>query len=104
MSKQNQEYNSIHPKYYGKVVSDYELIDYIVSKDSAFARLIALKYILRAGKKDISPKKEDLLKALYYLQYEPNDSPEVIIKAFENDSELFKMNKNELIEYIHKLL
>lgn len=97
------EYNKIHPKYYGKVVGNYELIDYIVSKDKEFSKLIALKYVLRAGKKDNSPRKEDLLKALYYLEYVPKGDPKDIIESFEKESKLFTMSKEELVEYINNL-
>ena len=55
-----------HPKHYtdGK----YECIDFIESWGLGFHLGNAVKYITRAGKKDPKKTKEDLEKALWYLE------------------------------------
>ncbi len=55
-----------HPSHYtdGKI----EVIDFIEDKKLNFHRGNAVKYISRAGKKDPTKEKEDILKAIWYLQ------------------------------------
>lgn len=44
-----------------------EVIDFIEDKNLNFHRANAIKYIVRAGKKDIHKEIEDLEKAIWYL-------------------------------------
>lgn len=55
-----------HPSHYtdGKI----EVIDFIEDKKLNFHRGNAVKYISRAGKKDPTKEKEDIKKAIWYLQ------------------------------------
>jgi hypothetical protein len=64
MSRINK--NVDHPNYYnqGKI----EVIDYIEEKDLGFHLGNAVKYISRAGLKDPSKTKEDLEKAIWYIE------------------------------------
>lgn len=57
-----------HPSHYtdGKI----EVIDFIEDKGLNFHRGNAVKYIARAGKKDVSKEVEDLKKAVWYLNRE----------------------------------
>lgn len=56
-----------HPSHYqGK--DGMECIDIIESYELDFKLGSALKYILRAGRKDPSKKREDLEKAIWYLK------------------------------------
>lgn len=54
-----------HPSHYcyGKI----EPIDFIIDKNLDFCRGNAIKYIVRAGKKEGAPVKEDIKKAIFYL-------------------------------------
>jgi hypothetical protein len=47
-----------------------ELIDFIEDKSLNFARGNAIKYIVRAGKKDPSKETQDLEKAIWYIKRE----------------------------------
>lgn len=60
-----------HPSYYaaGKI----ECIDFITDKGLNFCRGNAVKYIVRAGKKDPEKEIEDLQKAAWYLNREIED-------------------------------
>jgi len=53
----------VHPPYYGGAIEAIEVLRYF-----SFDPGNALKYLARAGKKDISPEKKDLRKALFYLK------------------------------------
>lgn len=57
-----------HPAHYtdGKI----EVIDFIEGKGLNFHRGNAVKYIVRAGKKDPGKEVEDLQKAVWYLNRE----------------------------------
>ena len=56
-----------HPSHYqGKI----EVIDFIEDHNLNFNRGNAVKYISRAGKKDINKDVEDLEKAVWYLKHE----------------------------------
>ena len=57
-----------HPSHYtdGKI----EVIDFIDDKGFGFCLGNAVKYIARAGKKDISKTVEDLRKAVWYIEHE----------------------------------
>jgi hypothetical protein len=57
-----------HPNHYQG--DGYEVLDIIDDFDLNFNLGNVLKYVLRAGKKDPELKKEDLEKALFYLQRE----------------------------------
>tara|TARA_B100000214_G_C23970708_1_gene629989 strand:+ start:2775 stop:3062 length:288 start_codon:yes stop_codon:yes gene_type:complete len=60
----------IHPAYYQG--NGYEVLDIIEDFELNFNLGSALKYILRAGKKNPELKKEDLEKALVYIKREAN--------------------------------
>ena len=47
-----------------------EVIDFIDDKKLGFCLGNAIKYIARAGKKDPDKYKEDLLKAIWYIEHE----------------------------------
>lgn len=55
-----------HPNHYnsGKI----EVIDYIEDQNLNFHLANAVKYISRAGKKDVDKTVEDLEKAIWYIQ------------------------------------
>lgn len=57
-----------HPSHYntGKI----EVIDFIEDQDLNFSRGNAVKYIVRAGKKDKATEVEDLQKASWYINRE----------------------------------
>ncbi len=57
-----------HPSHYnaGKI----EVIEFIEDQGLNFSRGNAVKYIARAGKKANTPEKQDLEKAIWYLQRE----------------------------------
>jgi hypothetical protein len=58
--------NSVdHPKHYNS--GKFEVIDIIEDQNLGFCLGNAIKYILRAGKKDESKTKEDLEKAIWYI-------------------------------------
>lgn len=56
-----------HPSHYtyGKI----ETIDFITDKGLDFCRGNAIKYIIRAGKKEGTNWQEDIQKAIWYLNY-----------------------------------
>jgi len=62
--------NSIRPNYYGGKDNTYEVFNVLeawnIDKDFYLGNVI--KYVARAGKKDPSKTKEDLQKAMIYLQ------------------------------------
>jgi DNA polymerase III delta subunit len=59
-----------HPKHYGGEDNPYEPIKIIEALDLNFHKGNALKYLVRAGKKDPQKEVEDLEKAIWYLQRE----------------------------------
>ncbi len=59
-----------HPSHYGGASNPYEVIKVIKAWDLGFCLGNTIKYIARAGKKDIAPPIQDLKKALWYLQEE----------------------------------
>lgn len=63
-----KQVNINHPAYYndGKI----EVIDFIEDKHLNFNRGNAVKYISRAGKKDLDAELEDLEKAKWYIDRE----------------------------------
>lgn len=73
-----------HPSHYtdGKI----EVIDFIHDKKLNFNRGNAVKYISRAGKKDIYKEVEDLQKAIWYL----NDE----IKRVKEENPMFKTSED----------
>ena len=56
-----------HPDYYLKD-SGFEVIDVIEAWNLDFSLGNALKYVARAGKKDPKKKKQDLEKAIWYIE------------------------------------
>ena len=58
----------VHPDHYQG--NGYEVLDIIEDFELNFNLGNVLKYILRAGRKDIKLKEEDLEKALFYLKRE----------------------------------
>lgn len=57
-----------HPSHYGGEANPYEAIKVIEAWQLGFCTGNAVKYIARAGKKDVSKEIEDLEKAAWYLQ------------------------------------
>jgi hypothetical protein len=57
-----------HPQHYGGEDNPYEAIKVIEAWDLDFHLGNTVKYISRAGKKDIDKELQDLNKALWYLQ------------------------------------
>lgn len=72
IQKQNNE-NVNHPQHYGGRDNVYEAIKIIRHHRLGFCLGNALKYIIRAGKKDESKYIEDLEKAVWYIQYKINE-------------------------------
>lgn len=58
-----------HPKHYGGEDNPYEVIKVIDAWDLGFSLGNTVKYISRAGKKEIDKELQDLKKALWYLQH-----------------------------------
>lgn len=56
-----------HPSYYNKGI---EVIDFIECYGLNFNLGNVVKYVARAGYKDIADKQDDLMKALWYLERE----------------------------------
>ena len=56
-----------HPNHYGGENNTYEAIKVIEAWNLDFCLGNAVKYISRAGKKDVSKELEDLNKAVWYL-------------------------------------
>jgi hypothetical protein len=65
-----EEYKSIRPNHYGGAGAIYEVFNVLEawSLDTDFYLGNVIKYVARAGKKDPAKTKEDLQKALVYLQ------------------------------------
>lgn len=65
-----KEYKSIRPNHYGGAGATYEVFNVLEawSLDTDFYLGNVIKYVARAGKKDPAKTKEDLQKALVYLQ------------------------------------
>lgn len=61
---------SIHPKYYGGETNPFEVIKIIEHYSLNFSLGNVLKYVIRAGHKNPDTKKEDLIKAKYYIERE----------------------------------
>lgn len=59
-----------NPEYYGGSDNPYEAIKIIEAWSLNFCLGNALKYIVRAGKKDAKKRNEDLKKAIWYLNRE----------------------------------
>jgi hypothetical protein len=59
-----------HPSHYGGEDNPYEAIKVINAHNLNFCLGNAIKYVLRAGKKESNTKKQDLQKAIQYLQFE----------------------------------
>ena len=66
--KQSEKVN--HPNHYGGKDNPYEVFNVLESwnLDKDFYLGNVIKYVVRAGKKDSTKQKEDLKKALVYLQ------------------------------------
>jgi hypothetical protein len=65
-----EEYKSIRPEHYGGAGATYEVFNVLEawSLDTDFYLGNVIKYVARAGKKNPAKTKEDLQKALVYLQ------------------------------------
>jgi len=61
------ENNVNHPPHYGGGDNPYETIKVIEAWELDFCLGNAVKYISRAGKKDPTKERDDLLKAVWYL-------------------------------------
>lgn len=59
-----------HPEHYGGADNPYEAIKVIDAWGLGFCLGNTVKYISRAGRKDVSKKTEDLRKARWYLDRE----------------------------------
>lgn len=59
-----------HPSHYGGSSNPYEAIKIIEALELGFCLGNTLKYISRAGKKDLAKELEDLKKARWYLDRE----------------------------------
>jgi len=57
-----------HPQHYGGEGNTYEAIKVIEAWDLDFHLGNTVKYISRAGKKEVNKELQDLKKALWYLQ------------------------------------
>jgi len=57
-----------HPDYYGGKDNPYEVIKVIEAWNLGFHLGNAVKYISRAGKKDVQKKQEDLKKAIWFIE------------------------------------
>jgi hypothetical protein len=57
-----------HPQHYGGEDNTYEAIKVIEAWDLDFHLGNTVKYISRAGKKEVNKELQDLKKALWYLQ------------------------------------
>lgn len=57
-----------HPDYYGGESNPYEAIKVIEAWDLDFHLGNTVKYISRAGKKEVDKELQDLKKALWYLE------------------------------------
>lgn len=71
-SKKEKKENVDHPDHYLKS-SGHEVIDVIEAWQLNFNLGNAVKYIARAGKKDPNKTKEDLNKAIWYIQNQINN-------------------------------
>ncbi len=69
ITKEKNESHVNHPRHYLKD-SGHEVIDVIGAWNLNFELGNAIKYIARAGKKDVNKKREDLEKALWYIKRE----------------------------------
>lgn len=67
----NEQVN--HPNHYGGESNPYEAIKVIEAWDLDFHLGNTVKYISRAGKKDIDKELQDLKKALWYLERKINN-------------------------------
>tara|TARA_R100000278_G_scaffold122393_1_gene108425 strand:+ start:2107 stop:2475 length:369 start_codon:yes stop_codon:yes gene_type:complete len=70
IEKQNDRLHTLRPPYYGGKDNTYEVFNVLESwnLDKDFYLGNVIKYVVRAGKKDSTKQKEDLKKALVYLQ------------------------------------
>jgi len=68
-----KKFKELRLGYYGGKDNPFEVFKIIRYYDLNFFLGNALKYIIRAGKKDLAGKKEDLRKAITYLQSEFED-------------------------------
>lgn len=62
----------VRPEHYGGESNPFEPIKIIQHYSLDFELGNAIKYILRAGKKDHTKKTEDICKAITYLNFELN--------------------------------
>jgi len=67
--------NVNNPPHYGGSANAYEAIKVIDAWRLGFALGNAVKYIARAGKKDPAKEREDLQKAIWYIQHHIDNLP-----------------------------
>lgn len=65
-----------HPAHYGGLDNPYEACKVIEAWDLGWHLGSAIKYVARAGKKDPAKEKEDLEKAIWYIQRRISTLPE----------------------------
>lgn len=70
----NHTENVNHPQHYGGSENPYEAIKVIEAWNLGFCLGNAVKYISRSGKKDPTKFKEDLQKAIWYIEREISKS------------------------------
>jgi len=66
MEKISEQVN--HPNHYGGASNQYEAIKVIEAWELGFHLGNTVKYISRAGKKEVDKELQDLKKALWYLE------------------------------------
>lgn len=84
-----------HPSHYGGANNPYEAIKVIKAWNLGFCLGNTVKYIARAGKKDIAPPIQDLKKALWYLQEE--------IRELEHKALGEEITKNARMKQVEEL-
>ena len=77
MTQQNEMVN--HPNHYGAENNQYEAIKVIEAWDLDFHLGNTVKYISRAGKKEVNKELQDLKKALWYLERKIDNLEQKII-------------------------
>lgn len=84
MSKKGKEQEDVnHPSYYAGEIEAIEVLRYF-----SFDIGSALKYLARAGKKEISSEKKDLSKSLFYMNDYVNSD---VIEAYDIDLDKFNL-------------
>lgn len=90
-----------HPLYYGGEENPFEPIKIIEHYNLNFSLGCVIKYILRAGKKDVNKTLEDLRKAEFYIKREIQKY-DFMEKKTEELRENYDKYKKEFDEYLKK--